>query len=90
MYLSRPLSSGPRPPSFFRRQKTAELFSEDTSAPLLSGATDGGSEVIEDDEYRPPGKSRKMGFFDNITKWDRTKRYRYFVLLALSLSGDGW
>lgn len=86
MYLSRPLSSGPRPASFFRRQKTSELFAEDTSAPLLSDPADGGSEVIEDDE----GKAPKMGFFDNITKWDRTKRYRYFVLLALSLSGDGW
>lgn len=31
-----------------------------------------------------------MGFFDNLRGWDRTKRYRYCLLLALSLSGDGW
>ena len=31
-----------------------------------------------------------MRFFDNLRGWDKFKVYRYVVLLALSLSGDGW
>jgi SP family sugar:H+ symporter-like MFS transporter len=31
-----------------------------------------------------------MGFFDNLRGWDKFKVYRYVILLALSLSGDGW
>lgn len=32
----------------------------------------------------------KMAFFDNLRGWDKFKVYRYIILLALSLSGDGW
>ena len=35
-------------------------------------------------------KKAKMGFFDNLRGWDRNKKMRYLILLAISLSGDGW
>lgn len=38
--------------------------------------------------YRAP--KREMAFFDNLKGWSKEKRYRYLLLLALSLSGDGW
>ena len=31
-----------------------------------------------------------MSVLDNLRDWDRFKIYRYLVLLALSLAGDGW
>ncbi|WVW81056.1 hypothetical protein I302_103047 [Kwoniella bestiolae CBS 10118] len=31
-----------------------------------------------------------MKWSDNLRHWDRCKVYRYVILLALSLSGDGW
>jgi hypothetical protein len=39
---------------------------------------------------RPKAAPSKMGFLDNLRNWDKPKRFRYFMLLALSLSGDGW
>jgi len=35
-------------------------------------------------------ESPEMAFFDNLRGWDKFKIYRYVILLALSLSGDGW
>jgi hypothetical protein len=35
-------------------------------------------------------KPKRMGFFDSLKGWDKPKRFRYMLLLALSLSGDGW
>ena len=40
--------------------------------------------------HRRTGYLPKMGFFDNLRGWDKFKIYRYIILLALSLSGDGW
>lgn len=93
MYSARHSSSGARPAGFFRRQKTTELFPEESSVPLLPtspGDLADQEEAIEEEEELSAPNQTKMGFFDNITKWDRTKRYRYLILLALSLSGDGW
>lgn len=39
------------------------------------------------------GKGRgkaKMQLFDNLRGWTKEKRYRYLMLLGLSLAGDGW
>ena len=43
--------------------------------------------VIEEEQERG---SDEMAFFDNLRHWDRFKAYRYMILLALSLAGDGW
>ena len=67
--------------------------------PLLSLGSD--TEQSEADEYsftteavriseRRTNRLPKMAFFDNLRGWDKFKVYRYVVLLALSLSGDGW
>ena len=73
-----------------RRESASEHFEEDSSVPLLHS-----SEV----ETSPSGSRKplvkgnsnpKMKFFDNLRGWDRPKVYRYCILLALSLSGDGW
>ena len=45
---------------------------------------------------RAPARKRvarqktSMGIFDNLRGWDKPKKFRYLLLLALSLSGDGW
>lgn len=37
------------------------------------------------------GKGKaKMQLFDNLRGWTKEKRYRYLMLLGLSLAGDGW
>ena len=93
MDRSRSSSSGVRPAGFFRRQKTTELFPEESSVPLLETTSDLSAEQGEallDEEDRSKERKKKMGFFDNLRGWDRPKIYRYCILLALSLSGDGW
>ena len=35
-------------------------------------------------------QSSKMKLFDNLRGWTKEKRYRYIMLLGLSLAGDGW
>ena len=68
-------------------------FSQDTTIPLLPTSSDAVSQRDADvsgDESRPRSEKAKMRFFDNLTKWDRSKVYRYGILLVLSLSGDGW
>ena len=76
--------SGNRPRDIFRRQHT------DAAEPLLSPESDtlprDDSAVFEAEGY----PTRKMGFFDNLRGWDKSKKTRYLILLALSLSGDGW
>lgn len=63
---------------------------EDVLEPLLedsdTASTDSDSTRIRQESEEGP----KMRFFDNLRGWDRAKRFRYFTLLALSLSGDGW
>ena len=93
MSPSRTPTSGVRSAGFFKRLKTTELFPEESSAPLLpddSATRD--QAVYSDDEYPEvvAVKPAKMGFFDNLKGWDRSKKTRYLILLALSLSGDGW
>ena len=76
--------SGNRPRDIFRRQHT------DAAEPLLttdSEAPPRESSAIFHAEDNP---NRKMGYLDNLRGWDKSKKTRYLVLLALSLSGDGW
>ena len=76
--------SGSRPRDIFRRQHT------DAAEPLLSTESD---TLPRDDSvvFEAEGHAnRKMGYLDNLRGWDKSKKTRYLVLLALSLSGDGW
>lgn len=36
------------------------------------------------------GHKGKMQLLDNLRGWTKEKRYRYIMLLGLSLAGDGW
>ena len=89
-----PQTSSRRPyfSSKLRRQKTTDLFPEETSAPLLpdSAVDSADSDTATEDDDRPINKMGQRRFFDNLRGWDRPKVYRYIILLALSLSGDGW
>lgn len=66
-------------------------LSESVLEPLLSesdtASTNSDSTRISQESEE---EGSKMKFFDNLRGWDRPKRFRYFTLLALSLSGDGW
>ena len=94
MYRSnRPLSpQSSRTPkiSRFRRQKTTDLYPQESSAPLLAEDEDSDIAVREETPDEEERGKAKMKFFDNLRGWDRPKIYRYLILLALSLSGDGW
>lgn len=48
------------------------------------------SPVVEFDPLTRRAQRSEMAFFDNLRVWSKEKRYRYLLLLALSLSGDGW
>lgn len=68
----------PGTPIILRRQ-TGE-----SSAPLLDNENDEDEDDSADEQPEEAVKPT-MKFFDNVTKWDRTKVYRYSILLALSL-----
>ena len=70
--------------------RDSESFGEESSVPLLRSRSaetqaSGDSVAILDDQAEGT-----MKLFDNLRGWDKTKIYRYSLLLILSLSGDGW
>ena len=70
-----------------RRPIVRNTSSQAVLEPLLSDSDTGS---IESDSTSGSKSPHNMRFFDNLRGWDRPKRYRYLILLALSLSGDGW
>ena len=98
MQSSHASSSKRRVPSLRSRQKTRDLYPEETSLPLLNSPTEERdrrlgrreSDSNSEEEYRPVVVKPEMKWYDNLRGWDRPKVYRYVILLALSLSGDGW
>ena len=72
-----------------QRHSSSDLTPDEASAPLLSAETRV-NDLEDQDPQAKAGKKNKMGFFDNLRGWDRSKKFRYLILLALSLSGDGW
>jgi hypothetical protein len=78
--------------AMLRSRSTNNHSSQEAREPLLSD-----SETVSTSSGHTPSslksndsKPEKMRFFDNLRNWDKSKRYRYVVLLVLSLSGDGW
>ena len=76
--------------AMLRSRSTNNHSSQEAQEPLLSDSesvsTSSGPSSLKSKDSKP----EKMRFFDNLRNWDKSKRYRYFVLLVLSLSGDGW
>ena len=77
------------------RNTSLEAEADQEALPLLASASETYCEVPSEhsglgflDLRATTGK--RMGFFDNLKGWDKPKRFRYLLLLALSLSGDGW
>ena len=60
-------------------------------SPLLA-SLDTGRFSQEQETHRSTRKAKtsRMKLLDNLRGWDKPKKFRYLLLLALSLSGDGW
>jgi len=82
-------TASPSPGSSTQRNRLS-LPAEDSAVPLLSSEEREESTSDLDENPAHGGTWWNMKFFDNLRGWDKTKRYRYGLLLVLSLSGDGW